>query len=154
MEITFLKRDNGEFGEEISPLLQEGSIHYVSVAMPGLTVACANLPVDSTLLNATIYDGHNRHSLPEIISLFFPPLPQVDSSIYNDGDYSEEEVIAHILDAFKANSEYIQSDTMYFDFRNLSVSEKHYVSSLKKALDHLDRDDLPTQVITWGPRTL
>ena len=45
MEITFLKRDNGEFGEEIDfiPLLQEGSIHYVSVAMPGLTVACANI---------------------------------------------------------------------------------------------------------------
>jgi len=74
----------------------------------------------------------------------------IDSNVYNDGDYSEEEVIAHILDAFKANSEYIKSDKMYFDFRNLCVSEEHYVSCLKAAVERLPKNNLP-EVITWKP---
>ncbi|MDE0314892.1 MAG: hypothetical protein OXM61_08320 [Candidatus Poribacteria bacterium] len=39
---------------------------------------------------------------------------------------------------------------MYFDFRNLCVFEKHYVSWLGKTIDDLYEEDLP-EVITWYP---
>jgi hypothetical protein len=75
----------------------------------------------------------------------------MDSNTCNDGDYSTEEVIAHILDAFKANSQYIKSNRMYFDFRSLCVSETQYVSCLSAAMDRLTTGGLP-EVITWEPR--
>lgn len=164
MKITFLKRDS-EFGEDIDfiPLLKAGSVHYVSIAMPGLTVASHNIEsaggFDVGQRNdfmMTVNRAKETGTLYPVINITLLPSPSasylgVDSNIYNDGDYSEKEVVAHILDAFKANSDYIKSETMYFDFRNLSVSEEHYVSCLQTAMNRLKVEDLPAQVIAWKP---
>ena len=165
MSITFLKRDT-EFGEEVDfgALLQNGSVHYVSVSMPGLTVASTYIEsaggfsvdernqfmmmVNRAQETGTLYPGVNITLLPSPSASYFGG----DVNVYNDGDYSESEVINHIKDAFKANSEYIKSDKIYFDFRNLCVSEKHYVICLKKTIKEFkEREiDLP-EVITWYP---
>ena len=165
MSITFLSRDT-EFGEDVDfqQLLESGSVHYISIAMPGLTVASANIQfagnfdvdarnrfmmrVNRAQETGTLYPGVNITLLPSPSASYYLG----DSHVYNDGDYSEWEVINHIKDAFKANSEYIKSDTMYFDFRNLCVSEEHYVICLIKTVNELKEEgiDLP-EIITWYP---
>jgi len=165
MNIKFLTRRT-EFGEEVDfgPLLQNRSVHYVSVAMPGLTVASTYiessgsfsvaqrnqfmLMVNRAQETGTLYPGVNITLLPSPTANY----SGFDNNVYNDGDYSEPEVIDHIKDAFKANSEYIKSYKMYFDFRNLSVSEEHYLICLKKTIKEFQKQesDLP-EVITWFP---
>ena len=165
MTIEFLER-NSEFGENIDfvPLIENGQIHYVSVAMPGLTQVSAliqfaggfdvmqrndfMLSVNHAREAGTLYPKINVTLLPSPTASY----SGLDSNTYNDGDYSEKEVVTHICDAFKANSEYIKSDTMYFDFRNLSVSESLYVSCLQMAVLHkIRKDKLPKNIITWNP---
>ncbi len=156
-----------EFGEEVDfgPLLQNGSVHYVSVAMPGLTVASTYIEstggfsvnernqfmmmVNRAKETGTLYPKINITLLPSPRASYLGG----DVNVYNDGDYSELEVINHIKDAFKANSEYIKSDKMYFDFRNLCVSEEHYLTCLKKTVKMFDEKDLP-EIITWFPPNL
>lgn len=164
MSITFLKRDS-EFGQKIDfvQLLENGSIHYVSVAMPGLTVASHNIEF------AGGFDTHQRNdfmmkvnraketgTLYPRVNITLLPSPRasylgMDSHVYNDGDYPSEDVVAHIHDAFKANWDYIKSDKMYFDFRNLYVSEFHYVSCLEEAMESFKAEDMPA-IITWKPQ--
>lgn len=160
MVITFLKHDDSM---DLVSLLKTGSVHYVSVAMPGLTVASAAIEFaggfDTRHRNdfmMTVNRAKETGTLYPRVNISLLPSPAasyggVDSNIYHDGDYSEEEVIAHMLDAFKANSEYIKSRKMYFDFRNLCVSEAHYVSCLRLAVNRLKAQDLPEEVITWEP---
>ena len=163
MCITLLSR-NTEFGTEVDfvQLLENGSVHYISIAMPGLTVASTNIQfaggfdvdernqfmmmVNRAQETGTLYPRVNITLLPSPSASYFVG----DNHIYNDGDYSEQEVINHIRDAFQANSEYIKSDKMYFDFRNLCVSEDHYVTCLKKTINELEEIDLP-EIITWYP---
>ncbi len=161
MEIVFLKHDDDSI--DFVAMLKSGSIHYVSVAMPGLTFASANvefaggfnvgqrndfmMTVNRTKETGTLYPKVNVTLLPSPSASY----GGMDSNTYNDGDYSAEEVVAHILDAFKANSQYIKSKKMYFDFRNLCVSDDHYVSCLRIAMDRLKPEDLP-EVITWKPQ--
>ena len=165
MSITFLKRDT-EFGEDIDfvPLLLSGSVHYISVAMPGMTVASSNMQfaadfsvdernqfmmmVNRAQETGTLYPKINITLLPSPSASYLGG----NVNVYNDGDYSGPEVINHIRDAFKANSEYIKSDKMYFDFRNLCVSEEHYVICLKKRIKEFQSQEsgLP-EVITWYP---
>jgi hypothetical protein len=161
MEMTFLKHDDNSI--DCVGLLKSGSIHYVSVAMPGLTFASANvefavgfnigqrndfmMTVNRAKETGTLYPKANITLLPSPSASY----GGMDSNTYNDGDYSAEEVCAHILDAFKANSQYVKSKKMYFDFRNMCVSETHYVSCLSAAMGRLQPDELP-EVITWEPR--
>ncbi len=161
MRITYLKHEDDSI--DFVPLLKSGSIHYVSVAMPGLTFASANIEFAGGFnvgqrndFMMTVNRAKETGTLYPRVNITLLPSPSasyggMDSNIYNDGDYSAEEVITHILDAFKANSEYIKSNRMYFDFRNLCVSEAHYVLCLKAAMDRLKTEDLP-EVITWEPQ--
>lgn len=157
MHITYLNHgDNIDF----VPLLKNGSIHYVSVAMPGLTIACHNIECaggfDCRQRNdfmMTINRAKETGTLYPKVNITILPSPSasyggIDLTIYNDGDYSDEEVIGHILDAFKANSAYIKSRTLYFDFRDLCVSEFHYVSCLKIAVSRLNANQL--EIFTWS----
>jgi hypothetical protein len=160
MRFTFLKHDDNI---DFIQLLKDDSCHYVSIAMPGLTVACANIEfaggfdarqrndfmmtVNRAKETGTLYPRTNITLLPSPSASY----GGLDSNKYNDGDYSEERVVAHILDAFKANLQYIKSTRMYFDFRNLCVSEAHYVSCLTAAMKRLTTKDLP-EVITWEPK--
>ena len=143
-------------------LLKRGTCHYVSVAMPGFTVASANIMFAGGFDTARRNDFMMAVNRARETGTLFPkvnitllPSPSasyggMDSNTYNDGDYSEQEVIVHILDAFKANCQYINSDKMYFDFRKLCVSEEHYVSCLSVAIERLPKVGLP-EVITWEP---
>lgn len=145
------------------PLLKNGSTHYVSVAMPGLTIACHNIEFAGGFdyrhrndFMMTVNRAKETGTLYPKVNITLLPSPSasyggMDSNMYNEGDYSEEEVIVHILDAFKANSEYIKSRTMYFDFRDLCVSEAHYVSCLKTAVSRLKANQLP-EIFTWEPQ--
>lgn len=160
MPLTMLDHNAIDF----IPLLQTGAIHYVSVAMPGLTVASANVE------HAGRFDVRQRNdfmmrinharetgTLWPRVNITLLPSPSAsylgfESVAYHDGDYPTDDVIAHILDAFKANSEYVKSDTIYLDFRCLCVSDDHYVACLKKAMNRLGRQNLP-EVITWQPGT-
>ena len=170
MSITYLNRDT-EFGEEIDflPLLKNGSIHYVSVAMPGMPVASSNIQfaggfsieqrnqfmmrINRAQETSTLYPEINITLLPSPSASYLG----MDNTVYHEGDYSEQEVAVHILDAFKANSEYIKSDKMYFDFRNLCVSEDLYVSCLRSvyffAIDKkgYTLEGEKPEVITWHP---
>lgn len=163
MDITFLKCMTEDIYEELVQSLKSGSIHYVSVAMPGLTIASSLIEFaggfDVRQRNdfmMTVNRAKETGTLYPRVNITLLPSPSASyggmySDIYNDGDYSDEVVIAHILDAFKANSKYIKSKRIYFDFRDLCVSEVHYVSCLKIAMDHLKTEDLP-EVITWEPQ--
>jgi len=94
----------------------------------------------------TLYPRANLTLLPSPYASY----GGLDRNTYHEGDYPADVVVAHILDAFKANSQYIKSKRMYFDFRNLCVSEAHYVSCLRVAIERLPKDDVP-EVTTWEP---
>ncbi len=161
MKITFLKRDS-QFGEEVDfvSLLKDDQIHYVSVAVPGLTMpSCAvefaggfsvdqrrefMLKVNDAKETGTLYPKINITLLPSPFANYLLEVIQ-----HNNGDYSEEQITNHILDAFKANLLYIKSDTMYFDFRCI-CSEKLYISALQKAINQQNQQDLPQNIITWN----
>ncbi len=159
--ITILNHDDDAV--DFVELLKDRAIHYVSVAMPGLTVVSANIEFAGGFniaqrndLMMAVNRTKETGSLYPKVNITLLPSPSasyggLDSNSYNNGDYSEEEVVIHILDAFKANSQYIKSDTMYFDFRDLCVSEAHYVSCLRTAMDRLHGEHHPVKVITWEP---
>ena len=167
MNITILQRGK-DFDEDMrtdpnwSSLLRQESIHYVSIAMPGLNVVSANIlgagfdhrerndfmmHVNHARETGTLYPKTNITLLPS----HYASYGGIDQNIYKDGGYSKTEVIAHIKDAFEVNSQYIKSRTMYFDFRGL-VSEALYVESLKAAMEQVEDADLPEEVITWEPK--
>lgn len=160
MSITFLPRDDDSI--DFPALLNSGVCHYVSVAMPGLTVASSLIEraggFDVAQRNdfmMTVNRARETGTLYPQVNITLLPSPRasyggLDSSVYNARDYPEAEVIAHILDAFKANAQYIKSGRMYFDFRNLCVSEVHYVACLRAAIERLPAHDVP-EVITWQP---
>ena len=169
MEIIFLKRgkdSDEDMATDIDfvSLLKRGSIHYVSLAIPGLNVVSTNIMFGGGFDHRERNDFMMRVNLARETGTLYPkvnvtllPSPWasyggMDANTYNEGDYSEAQVIVHIKDAFKANSRYIKSRTMYFDFRNLGVSEFHYLSCLKAAMNEVNPEDLPEEVITWEPR--
>jgi len=161
MNIKYLKSNDDSV--DFVDLLKKGDCHYVSIAMPGLTTASANIEfaggynvgqrndfmmtVNRAKETGTLYPRVNITLLPSPSASY----SGIDSNTYNDGDYSKNEVINHILDSFKANSQYINSNKMYFDFRNLCVSEVHYVSCLKAAVSQITSESLP-EIITWEPK--
>ena len=158
MPLTLLDNNDIDF----IPLLREGSVHYVSVAMPGLTVANANIEfaggfdvrqrndfmmqVNRARETGTLYPKVNVTLLPSPSASY----GGLDSVTYHGGDYPAGDVVVHMLDAFKANAEYVKSAKMYFDFRCLCVSDDLYVSCLEEAMNKLGTQDLP-DVITWRP---
>jgi len=159
MDITFMKDEHDSI--DFIQVLKSGGAHYISVAMPGLTNASAYIEFAGGFdigqrndFMMTVNHAKETGTLFPRVNITLLPSPSasyggMDSNIYNEGDYSVEEVIGHISDAFKANSKYIKSNKMYFDFRNLCVSEAHYVSCLKLAVAGLEDDQLPKEVITW-----
>lgn len=169
MGIKILKRgkhvDADVVGDPpFASLLKGGSIHYVSLAVPGLNVASACVEFGGGFdirhrndFMMRVNHGRETGTLYPEVNITLLPSPSasyggLDSNVYHDGDYSEKDAVGHILDAFKANSQYVKSQTMYFDFRNCGVSESHYLSCLKVAMRRLGPADLPGEVITWEPR--
>lgn len=161
MSITFLNHDDDSI--DFVDLLTKGDCHYVSVAMPGLTSASAyvefaggfNVGQRNDFMMTVNHAKKTGTLCPRVNITLLPSLSAsyggMDTDICNDRDYSEGEVIAHILDAFKANSQNIKSGKMYFDFRDLCVSEARYVSCLKAAVQHIACEELP-EIITWEPK--
>ncbi|WP_145931097.1 hypothetical protein [Immundisolibacter cernigliae] len=166
MKITYLKRDD-QWGEDVNfyEELPKNKIHYVSVAMPGLTMAssfiddagftteerCALMnTVNQAKETGTLYPKANITLLPSPIA---KDRMGFNLDVFNDGDYSKKEIISHMEDAFKANKEYIKSKTMYFDFRNLCVSEELYLEYLQSTIEQCSKSDLPETIITWNIKT-
>jgi len=169
MKLTVLKRGK-DVDEDMATdidfvsLLKARDIHYVSLAVPGLTVvsACVEfaggfdvrrrndfmLRVNHAKETGTLYPQANISLLPSPTASY----GGMDHNVHHDGEYTEAEVVAQILDAFKANSQYIKSRTMYFDFRNLGVRESHYLACLKTAMNQARPEELPTEVISWEAR--
>jgi hypothetical protein len=166
MKITYLKRDD-QWGEDVNFFeeLPKKKIHYVSVAMPGLTMA-------SSFIDAAGFSTEERYALMDSVNqaketgTLYPkanitllPSPRAKDrmgfnvDVFNDGDYSKEEIIYHIKDAFKANKDFIKSETMFFDFRNLCVSEKLYIECLQSTVEECCESDLPEKIITWNIKT-
>ncbi len=160
MNITFLEHEDNSIN--FTDFLKRGECHYVSVAMPGLTFASSyiefagNFSVEQRNgFMTTVNRAKETGTLYPKLNLTLLPSPSAsytgfDYTEYNSGDFSTDEVIRHILDAFKANSEYIKSKKMYFDFRYLCVSEWHYGRSLWEAVKRLDKLTLP-EIVTWKP---
>ncbi len=144
-------------------MVKSGSIHYVSLAEPGLNVV-------SAIIMGCGFDTRERNDFMLRVNhakeagTLYPragitllPVPRasyggMDSNVHHQGDYTEEEVVSQLLDAFKANSEYIKCKTMYFDFRNMAADESHYLASLRAAVEQASEDALPDEVITWEAR--
>lgn len=169
MDVTLLKRGK-DVDEDMTTdidfvsLLKKRDIHYVSIAVPGLTVvsACVEfgggfdvrqrndfmLRVNHAKETGTLYPQANITLLPSPTASY----GGMDRNVHHQGEYSEAEVVAQILDAFKANSQYIKSRRMYFDFRNLGVRESRYLAALKAAIQQAGADSLPEEVITWEAR--
>jgi hypothetical protein len=169
MKLTVLKRGK-DVGEDMATdidfvsLLKAGDIHYVSLAVPGLTVvsACVEfggsfdarrrndfmLRVNHAKETGTLYPQANISLLPSPTASY----GVMDHNVHHEGEYSKAEVVAQILDAFKANSQYIKSRKMYFDFRNLGVRESHYLDSLNAAIEQAGAEAIPEEVITWAAR--
>ena len=150
---------------DLFPLLRNGSVHYVSVAMPGLTVACSPIEFVGNFDTRQRNDFMMRVNRARETGTFHPrvnitllPSPSasylgLDVNEYHEGDYPVNTVIDHILDAFRANREYIRSARMHFDFRNLCVSQQHYTECLDLAMARLEVEQetpLP-DVIAWEP---
>ena len=145
-------------------LLKARDIHYVSLAIPGLNVvsACVEfaggfdvgrrndlmLRVHRAKETRTLYPQANITLLPSPTASY----GGLDHSIHHEGDYSEAEIVAQLLEAFKANSEYIKSRTVYFDFRNLGVRESRYLAALEDAVQQIPAQDRPEEVVTWESR--
>jgi hypothetical protein len=144
-------------------LKEQHDIHYVGLAVPGFTVVSAcvlaggfdvrerndfMLRVNHGKETGTLYPQANITLLPSPTASY----GGMDHNVHHQGEYSEEELIAQMLDAFQANSNYIKSPTMYFDFRNVGVNESHYLASLKATIDRADTKHLPAEVITWEAR--
>jgi len=161
MALTLLDRDDENV--DLVSLLEEDSCHYVSVAMPGLTVAshCVEFAGGFSTeqrndFMATVNQAQETGTLFPHVNVTLLPSPSAsytgfDSRTYNDGDYEKEEVVQHMLDAFEANIQHVRSRTMYFDFRDLCVSENHYVSCLEATLQEIDVQD-EVRVFTWNPK--
>jgi hypothetical protein len=169
MKLTILKRGK-DVDEDMATdidfvsLLKARDIHYVSLAVPGLTVVsqCVEfgggfdvrqrndfmLRVNHAKETGTLYPQANITLLPSPTASY----GGMDQNVHHEGEYSEAQVVAQILDAFKANSQYIKSRTIYFDFRNLGVRESHYLASLKLAIQRTPVEALPEEVITWEAR--
>ena len=169
MDITLLKRGK-DVDEDMATdidfvsVLKARDIHYVSLAVPGLTVvsACVEfgggfdvrrrndfmLRVNRAKETGTLYPQANITLLPSPTASY----GGMDHNVHHQGEYSEAEVVAQILDAFKANSQYIKSRRMYFDFRNLGVSESHYLASLRAAIHQAGTELIPEEAITWEAR--
>jgi hypothetical protein len=154
--------DHEDYSRDFSALLKNGACHYVSVAMPGLTFASeiiCDLGFDTRHRNdfmmtinykcevGTLYPRANLTLLPSPSASY----GGLDRNTYHEGDYPADVVVADILDAFQANSQYIKSRQVYFDFRNLCVSETHYVACLRAAIDRIPAMDAP-EVFTWEPQ--
>ena len=150
---------------DLAAPLHEGEVHYVSVAMPGLTVASSLIEtvggfdtpqrnefmmrVNRARETGTLYPRVNITLLPSPRASYLG----VDDHEYHQGDYPVDTVIAHILDAFRANHEHVRSTRMYFDFRSLCVSPTHYTNCLDLAMTRLGSGlgaPLP-EVFTWHP---
>lgn len=166
IRLTILKRGK-DANEDMATdpdfvsLLKAGDIHYVSLAVPGLTVvsACVEfaggfdvgqrndfmLRVNHAKETGTLYPQVNITLLPSPTASY----GGMDQNVHHEGEYSNERVLAQIFDAFKTNSQYIKSRTMYFDFRNLGVRESHYLDSLKAAIQQAGEEALTEEVITW-----
>ena len=156
-------RDQNDLDIDWVALLQNGSCHYVSVAMPGLTFVSANIEhaggFDTRQRNDFMMKvNHARETgtLYPRVNITLLPSPSAsytggDVVRYHDGDYPQMDVVIHILDAFKANTDHVKGDKMYFDFRCLCVSDDLYVSCLEAAMGKLSPRDLPKEVITWRP---
>ena len=145
-------------------LLKARDIHYVSLAVPGLTVVsyCVEfgggfdvrqrndfmLRVNHAKETGTLYPQANITLLPSPTASY----GGMDHNVHHEGEYSETEVIAQILDAFKAKSQYLKTRTMYFDFRNLGERESHYLACLRAAIHRAGAEHLPEEVITWEAR--
>jgi len=168
MKVTILKRgkdvdEDMQTDPNFASLVKNGNIHYVSLAEPGLNVVSAvilgcgfdhrerndfMLRVNHAKETGTLYPRAN-------ISLL--PVPRasyggMDDNIHHDSQYTQEEIVAQILDAFKANSQYIKSRTMYFDFRNMSVREAHYLTAIYAAIRQAGTAHVADEVITWATR--
>lgn len=169
MRLTVLKRGR-DVDEDMATdidfvsLLKTRAIHYVSLAVPGLNAvsACVEfgggfdtrqrndfmLRVNHAKETGTLYPQANISLLPSPTASY----GGMDHSVHHPGEYTEAEMVAQILDAFKANSQYIKSRTMYFDFRNLGMRESHYLSALEAAIQGAGAAELPEEVITWEAR--
>ena len=160
--MALIIRDQEDLDIDWAALLKNRSCHYVSVAMPGLTVVSANIEhaggFDTRQRNDLMMKvNHARETgtLHPRVNITLIPSPSanytgMDVVQYHHGDYPQEDVVAHILDAFEANTKHVKSDKMYFDFRCLCVSDTLYVSCLRKAMQTLPKQVLP-EVITWRP---
>lgn len=170
MKITLLKRGKNvdeDMATDIDfvALLKARKIHYVSLAVPGLTVvsSCVEfgggfdvrrrndfmLQVNHAKETGTLYPQANISLLPSPTASY----GGMDHNVHHDSDYTENEIVVHILDAFKANSLYIKSRTMYFDFRNLGLCETRYINALEVAIEKADKESLPEEVFSWEAKS-
>jgi len=169
MKLTVLKRGK-DVDEDMTTdpdfvsLLNNHDIHYVGLAVPGLNIVSTcvlfaggfetrqrndfMLRINEAKETGTLYPQANITLLPSPTASY----GGMDHNVHHKGEYSEKELIAQMLDAFQANSHYIKSPTMYFDFRNVGVNESHYLASLKAAINQVKTEHLPTEVITWEAR--
>lgn len=166
MKLTVLKRGK-DVDEDLATdvdfvsLLKAHDIHYVSLAVPGLTVvsACVEfgggfdtrrrndfmLRVNHAKETGTLYPQANITLLPSPTASY----GGMDHNVHHEGEYSEAEIVAQVLDAFKANSQYIKSPKMYFDFRNMGLRESRYLAALRAAMQQTGENRLPEEVISW-----
>lgn len=151
-------------------LIRDRSIHYVSIAMPGLTIASGlvdnalaengRLTVEVTerryALMSRINHARETGTLYPIANITLLPSPVesdrfgLSSVQFVDGQYGQTEICHHIDDAFLANREYIGAESMYFDFRNLCVSAALYNRCLEESLKSVTDSNLQ-KVIAWTP---
>jgi len=166
MPVSYLRRYSHEenytdFGEsvDLTNELSKGQTHYVSIAMPGFTMASHYINMAGLTVEQR-YDFMMQVNQRREVGTLYPkanitllPSPKAKDRFgfglytFNEGDYAFEEVVAHILDAFQIEIQYVKSNKMYFDFRNLCVSERLYLLCLESALERLKKTDLP-EVIT------
>jgi hypothetical protein len=160
MNITYLQHEDDSIN--FIELLKRQECHLVSIAMPGFTCASAYIQfaggfevkeayhfmriVNEKAETGTFYPKLNLTLLPSPAASY----RGFDLSTYQLGEYPVDHVVHHLLDAFEANSRCIKSKTMYFDFRNLCVSERYYVDCLIEAVSRLDDQTLP-EIVTWLP---
>ena len=172
MTITYLKKlehdkiaDNGgEWFRYFCDELPKKEIHYISYAASGLTIPSSIIEFAGGFSVDDIYELMTKVNQERETGTLYPkanisllPLPSMRSRFglepgdtFNDGDYSNEQIVSHILDAFKADTRYIKSNKMYFDFRYIIGNESQYISCLELAFNEYHSQNNLPNIVTWS----
>lgn len=146
--------------------LKDGSSHYISWAIPGLTFATEfcksglnNNATNYKDLFAKINIARETGTLYPQANMTFLPVEKANyymgTEIHYDGEYTAEEKLSHMKDVLIANRDYIKVKRLYLDVRDLELDASYigkmdYLDVLKELIKHRPLSIIDEIIIIYG----